>query len=259
MILLLGGTSETVLAAALILDAGQEVIVSTVTKVPLRLPKDAKIARIRGKLSSDDMFMLINEKNVSAVADVTHPYAAEVSLNAQKACEKAGIPYCCYVRPSALTDADFIHRAPDHVSAAKLACSFSKPVLLTIGTRNLAPYISHALLSDCKIIARVLSAREALKTCDKLGMDSHCVLTGRGPFSVEENLKIINEHKIGVIVSKDSGAAGGLPEKQEAAQLGKCQLVVVERPQCYPPDAYRSLDNMLQKCLGLVNMSPRRR
>ena len=55
----------------------------------------------------------------------------------------------------------------------------------------------------------------------------------RGPFSLEDNLVVLRQREIGIVVTKDSGEAGGLPEKLEAARRCGCQVVVVGRPQ--PP------------------------
>ncbi|HSR13508.1 MAG TPA: precorrin-6A/cobalt-precorrin-6A reductase, partial [Thermodesulfobacteriota bacterium] len=56
-------------------------------------------------------------------------------------------------------------------------------------------------------------------------------LSGRGPFSVDENRRAIREYGIGTLVTKDSGAMGGVPEKLEAARLENCRVVVVKRSQ----------------------------
>ncbi|MBI2437234.1 MAG: precorrin-6A/cobalt-precorrin-6A reductase, partial [Lentisphaerae bacterium] len=50
-----------------------------------------------------------------------------------------------------------------------------------------------------------------------------------GPFSLEENRALIRRFGVGVLVTKDSGAAGGFQAKQEAARLEGCLLVVVGR------------------------------
>jgi precorrin-6A/cobalt-precorrin-6A reductase len=64
------------------------------------------------------------------------------------------------------------------------------------------------------------------------------VITGRGPFTLEENLDVISKHQIGVLVTKDSGKAGGVAQKLEAARISNCEVVVVARPdsdaQCGP-------------------------
>ncbi|MCA1962245.1 MAG: precorrin-6A/cobalt-precorrin-6A reductase, partial [Desulfomonile sp.] len=62
------------------------------------------------------------------------------------------------------------------------------------------------------------------------GIEQKSVIIGRGPFSFEENVKVIHAFNIGVVVTKDSGKAGGMPAKIEAARFAGCELIVVQRP-----------------------------
>ena len=55
------------------------------------------------------------------------------------------------------------------------------------------------------------------------------MLLGRGPFSVADNRAALRALGAAVLVSKDSGEAGGLEAKAEAACLENAVLVEVER------------------------------
>jgi precorrin-6A/cobalt-precorrin-6A reductase len=79
-------------------------------------------------------------------------------------------------------------------------------------------------------VARVLPHGESLEACRKAGIPADSVIAGRGPFSVEENREAIRRFSIGVLVTKDSGNAGGVREKLEAARLERCRVVIVRRP-----------------------------
>ncbi|NQT21388.1 MAG: precorrin-6A reductase [Planctomycetes bacterium] len=249
MILLLGGTSETAPLAASLAHAGYEVLVSTATDIPLRLPTDGNIRRRSGPLGLEQMSSLFRRERVEAVVDATHPYAVEATTTAQSACRGAAIPYLCFVRPPSITPESFVHLAPDHERAAGLACSFGRPVLLTIGTRNLDPYVREARAAACDVFARVLADDRSIEACKKAGIAGSRILAGRGPFSVEENRKAIRAHDIGIVVTKDSGEAGGAPAKIEAARHEGCEVVVIERPQVYPADACHSAEEVVKRCL----------
>jgi precorrin-6A/cobalt-precorrin-6A reductase len=54
-------------------------------------------------------------------------------------------------------------------------------------------------------------------------------VVGRGPFSVQNNVDLIRRHGAQLLVSKDSGQAGGLHTKIEAAKQENCKIVVVTR------------------------------
>lgn len=121
--------------------------------------------------------------------------------------------------------------AADHAQAAEMAFAFGRPVLLTTGSRNLAPYAEAARRTGLIYIVRVLDTRESLNACRAAGIPEDRIIAGRGPFSVEENLAAIRRFDIGVIVTKDSGRTGGVEAKLAAASQTHCRVIVIRRPE----------------------------
>ena len=249
MIMLFGGTSETGSVAHMLAEAGYEVFVSCATDVPLSVSEHRRITHRRGNLNLEDMLKLIRENGINGVVDVTHPYAVEVKQNALEACNRAAVPYFRLIRPSTFPEGELVHRAADHQAGAELAVSFKKPILLTVGTRNLEPYAAEARAAGCPLFARVLPIQESLRICRRAGLDEGCIIAARGPFSLEDNLKVIRKFDIGVLVTKDSGESGGVPAKLEAAGQENCAVIVIERP---PPDSTRncctSTEELVERC-----------
>jgi len=68
------------------------------------------------------------------------------------------------------------------------------------------------------------------------GILPETIITGKGPFSADENRSTIRNFRIGILVTKDSGKVGGVSEKLEAARLEGCRVVVARRPE--PPGEY---------------------
>jgi precorrin-6A/cobalt-precorrin-6A reductase len=165
------------------------------------------------------------------VVDATHPYACAITRNAQLAAARAGVPYLRYLRPPALAAMSGVVSVGDHEEAARRAFLSGRPVLLTIGTRHLAPYLREARKTLTPVIARVLPAPDSLRACERAGLPPGNVVSGRGPFSVEETVEVIRRFGIGVLVTKDGGEAGGVPQKLEAARREGCEVVVVARPE----------------------------
>jgi len=87
-----------------------------------------------------------------------------------------------------------------------------------------------ARLASCWWCAYYLT-KSAIAACREAGITPEHVVTGRGPFSVEENRALLRQLKIGVLVTKDSGKAGGVPEKLEAAEAEHCRVVIIQRPE----------------------------
>jgi precorrin-6A/cobalt-precorrin-6A reductase len=230
VILLLGGTSETAPIATALAIAGFKVLVSTATDVPLNVGDHWDISRRSGKLDGDQMVRLANQRGVIAIVDASHPYATAVRANARSVADRLKIPYLSWARPPIPEQDSLTTSVPDHDTAANIAFSFGLPVLLTTGSRNLEPYVREANATGVRLVARVLSHPASIEACRRAGIADDNILSGRGPFSVEDNLSIIKKFGIRVLVTKDSGVAGGVLEKLEAAHLARCRVVLVQRP-----------------------------
>ena len=230
MILLLGGTKETASIAQSLAEAGYEVLVSTATNIPLEVGSHPKIHRRVGELQEESLATLIRERRIQGIVDSTHPYAQSVRAMARKLAEQTAIPYLTLIRPGTIHKGEGILWAEDHDQAAPLAFSFGQPVFLTIGSRNLAPYARESRRVHILLIVRVLPHSTSLDACRAAGIPGENVLSGRGPFSLEENCAVIRKYRIGTLVTKDSGALGGVPEKLEAARLEGCRVIAVKRP-----------------------------
>lgn len=251
LILLFGGTSETAPLARRLAEAGFDVLVSTATRIPLAVGRHARIRRRCGRLDAAALTALVRERGVRALVDAAHPYAEALHQTVRAVADRLHLPLLRYRRRStAATDArrfsDAKPRAPhtgqdrgrqpcvhwvaDHDAAAALACSFGCPVLLTTGSTRLTPYVAAARRADVPLAARVLSQPDALAACRAAGLPRSRVIAGRGPFSKAQNLAHIRRFQAGVVVTKDSGRAGGFPAKAAAAREARCRLVVVRRP-----------------------------
>lgn len=231
MILLLGGTSEAASTARGLAEAGYHVLVSAATKIAQQIDAHPRIARRTGPLDKGAMIRLIREQGIAAVVDCAHPYAAEVRAEARAAAQETAIPCFTLLRPEGLSGDEKVFVARDHGEAARIACALGRPVLLTTGSKNLAPYVQASRAAGVALIVRVLPEEESLQACAAAGIAPGSIVTGRGPFSLAENRKTIRTFGIGVLVTKDSGRSGGVGEKLEAARLEGCRVVVVRRPE----------------------------
>jgi precorrin-6A/cobalt-precorrin-6A reductase len=247
MILLLGGTSETAPLANALVEQGFSVLVSTATDIPLDIGTHPAIRRRTGLLDEPQLTRLLLDEEIRGVVDATHPYAEAIGPLARKAAGQLQRPYFRWLRLPALSEEPEILLAADHLEAAALAFSLKAPVLLTIGSKNLGPYVRESRKTGLPVIARVLDHPASLIAAQKLGLPAEAVVTGKGPFSVEENRSTLRRFGVGILVTKDSGAAGGLPEKLEAARLEGCRVVVVRRPE--PPEEYFDQVETLLKAL----------
>jgi precorrin-6A/cobalt-precorrin-6A reductase len=230
MILLIGGTSETAPLASALAEAGYEILVSTATEAPLAIGDHPRISRRAGRLAEEEMVALAREKGIRAIVDAAHPYAVDVHEAAHEAARRLRLPCFVFLRPEAPAPEILVRFAADHAEAAEMAFAEGRPVLLTTGSRNLTPYAEAARRTGFPLAVRVLNAPESLAACRAAGIPEERIIAGRGPFSVEENIAAIRRFGIGVIVTKESGRAGGLEAKFAAAHQGNCRVILLRRP-----------------------------
>ena len=253
MILLFGGTSETAGLATALARSGHAVLVSTATDSPLNIGSHSAIRRRCGRLDEVEMVTLIQQESISIIVDVSHPYAVELHTTVTNAAQQAQVPCFRYQRRTIITSgADGIHFVADHFEAAALAVKLAVPVLLTTGSRQLAPYVELLKRHKISLFARVLPHPESERACDQVGLSAESRIVGRGPFSEEENRELIRSKGIGVLITKESGIQGGVNEKISASRRQNCQVIVVQRPTEVP--AYSQVFENMADLVETVNM-----
>lgn len=246
MILLLGGTSETSPLAMRLAEAGYRVLVSKATDLPLPIAGHPSIRLRSGPLDDRMLAALVAEHDIRVIVDATHPYAATIRQTACRVAAEKGIPYLSFVRPPAIVRADpNVEWAHDHVAAATAAARHGRSILLTTGTKHLLPYVDHARRARVPLIVRTMEHPDSLAACRRAGIPNDHLIVAHGPFSLEDNRRHIRAFGIGVLVTKDSGHAGGTVEKLQAAQAEGCQVVVVSRPELAGQRHFADMDSLL--------------
>jgi precorrin-6A/cobalt-precorrin-6A reductase len=231
----------------MLVECGYSVLFSKMTNLPLSGEGGTGVTVRTGPLDLAGMVALIRAQKIRAVVDATHPYAAQASQSAREASRLCGIPCFRFARgvTKGLEDA---LRVRTHAEAAKQAFSFREPVLLTVGTRHIEVYADEWRRSRTPVFVRVLPVPESIEACRVAGFPEENILAAKGPFSVEANRATIQRYGIHVLVTKDGGVAGGMPEKMEAARMENCRVVLIERP--FSPDAgYVSMRDLIQALL----------
>jgi precorrin-6A/cobalt-precorrin-6A reductase len=222
-VLVLGGTTEgRALATAISTTPGLRVISSLAgrTKSPL-LP--AGEVRIGGFGGVDGLTNFLREQKISAVVDATHPFAATMTAHAVAASAQAGIPLLVLRRPGWTEQPnDRWHRVPELAAAAEALPALGERVFLTTGRQSLAAF---AGVDACWFLSRSVEppAPPLPRRIE--------VLLDRGPFSLGGEQKLLKQHRIDVLVTKDSG---GSIAKLDAARERGLPVVLVDRPPLPP-------------------------
>ena len=192
------------------------------------LPQREKMKVCRGALDRAGFIALLAEEKIDDVVDLSHPFAVEVSANIKAAAKKLDLPYYRFERDSFTETGNCIEYA-DFEAAAKGLTAFPGNILLTIGSRHLDPFLSDPRLKD-RCYMRVLASSKVLKELEEKNVDPGHVFAMKGVASVALNIALAKEIGAVVIVSKDSGLAGGLAQKAEACEKLGIPLIIVGRP-----------------------------
>jgi precorrin-6A/cobalt-precorrin-6A reductase len=220
-VLILGGTTEArELAAALSARPDVRVTTSLAGRVtrPGALPGGVRVGGFGGP---QGLAQWMRAHDVDALVDATHPFAETITANAARAAALTGVPAVVLRRPGWRPGpGDDWHPVASLDAAAALLPRLGRRVLLTTGRLGLAAF---AHLAGLHFVVRSVDPPEP-----PLPPDTR-VLLARGPFDVAGESALLREHRIDVLVTKDSGGAA-TAAKLTAARAQGLPVVVVRRP-----------------------------
>jgi precorrin-6A/cobalt-precorrin-6A reductase len=227
-LLILGGTGEAAaLARTLVGDLGDRLEITTSlagrTRSPAALPGRVRSGGFGGAAAMADY---LNDHGVDAVIDATHPFAAQISTNAATACDAAAVPRLVLSRPGwNAQPGDNWVEFENIDEAAQGLSRLGQRAFLTVGVQELSPFAS---LADIWFLVRLVEV-----PTDPLPLANHEIITGRGPFSVADELTLMESHKIDVLVTKASGGDSTAAKLEAARRLG-LPVAMVRRPPAPP-------------------------
>ncbi|MGW4960642.1 cobalt-precorrin-6A reductase [Nonomuraea sp. NPDC004186] len=268
-VLILGGTAEArALAAELsgglpaeLSGRGVHVVSSLAGRVSNpRLP----VGEVRegGFGGPDGLAAWLAAERIDALVDATHPFAARMTASAAEASARTGVPLLVLRRPgwregpgdtwqrvpslpaaaarlsgtatqlseAAARRSEAAARLSDDPAGAFLPEAAAPPgggplrVFLTTGRRSLPVFTG---LAGMWLLARSVDPPEP-------PIPDHVhVLLDRGPYTVDGERALIREHRLDVLVTKDSGGPMTTAKLVAARELG-LPVIMVDRPPLPP-------------------------
>lgn len=240
-VLLLGGTGDA-LRIARALGAGHVYSLAGLGRVPADLHCTVRVGGFGG---AQGLARYLADENIALVVDATHPYAAQISANAARACEQTQVPYWALRRaPWQPQSGDDWRKVDDWAGVIEAITPYSR-VLFTLGREPLAH------------LGEVPEHQHWTVRC----LDAHPgharaqVIDARGPFTPEGERALFEAGRYEVIVSKNSGGAATEAKLQVAREMG-LPVVMMQRPALPPAQReFASVPDMLDALAALAELN----
>lgn len=270
-VLIFSGTTEGRELSEILSEAQIYHTVCVATEYGKFIMSDSKYAKVLDRrLDEEEIVEFLKVNNFKIVCDATHPYATLVTKNIKNAVNKFGCKELNYFRlrrdtrfsneltPSVGFDVD---KKEKNIQENQLDIKYFNSVLecekalekttgnilLTTGSKNLPEFTVDEKVKE-RLYVRVLPGVESIKICNEQQIAKNKIIAIQGPFSYEMNKFFIENYNIKILVTKESGIAGGFAEKIQAAVDSDCMAYVIGSP--VEDEAY----NFIQVCEHIQNI-----
>lgn len=236
-ILILGGTAEArVLAGRLNGSTRFDVTLSLAGRTAN--PRDQGVpTRIGGFGGADGLARVLRDDHVDVLIDATHPFADRISTNAARAAVQTQVRFLAMRRPP------WERRPGDHwIDAGSVADAVvalaDKPrhVFLALGRKEIAPFANAP--------QHVYLVRSVDPIDPPLDVPRAVYITARGPFDEAHDRKLLEDHRIDIVVAKNSGGPASYG-KIAAARALRIPVVMVRRPVLPDTEAVTTIEDAL--------------
>lgn len=262
-VLIFSGTTEGRELAETLSEVGIFCEVCVATEYGKEVMEPGDNIRVHpGRLDEAAMQSLMREGKFLAVVDATHPYAVEVSEHIRKSAGDTGLS-CLRLKRDTVTERReaeqlknllYVDNTSECIRQLK---EIEGNILLTTGSKELASYAAVEELKG-RLYVRVLPGIESLTICQEQGITGKQVIAMQGPFSRELNEALIRQYQIAVLVTKESGHAGGFLEKVEAAGCVGIPVIVIANPDRTKGDTREAVLEEISRLSGVPQEEFRR-
>ncbi len=223
-----GGTSEGRRLATVLRELGISTLVCVATgHGETLLHAGGSVSAHTGRLDQSGMESLFQLHTPRIIIDATHPYAAEVSKNIRAACHTANVPCIRVQRESSASDGYMQFEDMDTL----IGWLNVKPgvVFSALGAKEARALTNVSGFRE-RVWLRILPVVEGLSACLNAGFPAEHILCLQGPFSQELNAAMFRFTGASILLTKESGGAGGFEAKLAAARALGMTVAVLARP-----------------------------
>ena len=200
------------------------------------LPQAGEI-RMGGFGGVDGLAEHLRSNKVDLLIDATHPFATQISANAQAAAQATGVPLVVLERPAwPRVEGDRWIEVPSVTAAADALDVPARTVFLAIGRQELAPF------------RRVPQHRYVVRSVDPVEPESELPsavhILDRGPFDEAAEHRLLRDRGIEILVTKNSGGDATYG-KIVAARVLKLPVIMVQRSHARSPHAVGTVEEAM--------------
>jgi precorrin-6A/cobalt-precorrin-6A reductase len=220
-ILILGGTTEARLLGERLATRGDlGVTLSLAGRTAAPVPHAVPV-RVGGFGGAGGLADYLTEERINVLIDATHPYATAISENAIAAARNTGVAFVALRRPAwSRVDGDRWTEVDDTAAAVRAIGERPRRVFVALGRNDLAAFASAP--------QHVYLFRSVDPIDPPLPLPHASYITARGPFSDAHDRALMIEHRIDVVISKNSGGSAAYGKIAAARALG-VEVIMIRR------------------------------
>lgn len=240
-VLILAGTAEAREVIAKLHKAGMKNVIASLagaTRHPEELPVETRI----GGFGGDEAFAeWLEENQIAAVLDATHPFASRVTSRTIKITSENNLSYLRLERPAwvAKPGDDWVLVAD--ASEVNAHIQDNQNVFLATGRQTLADI---GQLQADQVFCRQIDPPDK-----EFPFKNGSYVVGRPPFSVNQEVELFRKLSIDVLVTKNAGGDASATKLDAAREL-KIPVIMIERPklsECEMVDNIREATEWVMK------------
>ena len=218
-ILILGGTKEAAALAERLVRENNEVTSSLAgrTKEPKPLAGNVRIGGFGGP---EGLANFLEKERFDKLIDATHPFAKQISANAQAAAEISGIAFETVSRPPWRKQTQDTWIEVASLEEARDCLEKSSRVLLALGSQYIALFNTR---DDVFFLVRMVDKPEK-----QLQLPNHELLLGKPSPHWQEEADMLTTKGITHIICRNSGGSGAYAKVEAARHLG-IPVIMVQR------------------------------
>lgn len=236
-ILILGGTTEASELASTLSNYKIKITFSYAGRVeaPKEQPANVRVGGFGGIEGLRDYLI---QNHVTHLIDATHPFAQKISVNAIHAVQKTGVKFITLTRaPWEPKANDRWLPVPDITAAVAAVSTPPQRIMLAIGRIHIDSFI---VQPQHNYLLRLID-----EPMSPPSLPNHTIVIERGPFNIESDMRLLNKHKIELIICKNSGGKGADAKLIAARELG-LPVIMIDRPKFPIHKEVHSVSEILQ-------------